>query len=187
MDPRCRSRSAVVRGRATSDRSSPRRHSSALSPQTADATAVANRLRVTAHEMRTGFLFTNLSEGTKYVNIEMVHDRGAIRDGFFFQLPSGRFDYERAQLGPEPAPSPRTDLTIAQLRNAVETLPCCTTDAMGSKNGDPVNFILVGSDDDVLGALTRQGWDFPRMCLPPEPPGRRFGLSSKVTPTAIPR
>jgi hypothetical protein len=117
------------------------------------------RLRVTAHERRTGFLFTNLSEGTKYVNIEMVHDRGAIRDGFFFQLPSGRFDYERAQLGREPAPSPRTDLTIAQLRSAVETLPCCTTDAKGSKNGDPVNFILLGTDDDVLGALTRQGWD----------------------------
>jgi hypothetical protein len=117
------------------------------------------RLRVKPHETTSGFLFTNLSEGTKYVNVEMVHDMGAIRDGFFFQLPNGKFDYEAARLRTDPAGSHQTDLSIGELRHAVETLPCCTTDQKGTKNGDPLNFILVGSEDDVLGALTRQGWD----------------------------
>jgi hypothetical protein len=117
------------------------------------------RLRVSAHATNTGFLFTNLNEGTKYVNIEMLHDMGAIRDGFFFQLPNGSFDYEQARPAQRVSSDPVRDLTLLELRQTVETLPCCTTDAKGSNKGDPVNFILVGTDDDVLGALTRQGWD----------------------------
>src|SRR5690348_7174310 len=115
------------------------------------------RLQVPAHQTNTGFLFTNLSEGTKFVNIEMVHDEGAIRDGFFFQLPNGAFDYEKARF--DSLQVPIQPLTLKALRDTVEDLPCCTTDATGTKNGDPVNFVLIGSDDDILGALTRQGWD----------------------------
>jgi hypothetical protein len=114
------------------------------------------RLQVPAHQTNSGFLFTNLSEGTKFVNIEMVHDLGAIRDGFFFQLPNGAFDYEASRLDSSLSVRP---LTLKALRHAIETLPCCTTDASGNQNGDPVNFVLIGSDDDILGALTRQGWD----------------------------
>lgn len=117
------------------------------------------RLRISPHETREGFLFTNLSEGTKYVNVEMVHEKGAIRDGFFFQLPNGKFDYERASLGGGPEVSGKRDFSIAELRRVVEGLPCCATDKSGAKNGDPLNFVLVGLEDDVLGALTRQGWD----------------------------
>jgi len=115
------------------------------------------RLQVPAHQTNGGFLFTNLSEGTKFVNIEMVHDQGAIRDGFFFQLPNGAFDYEESRL--DSGPVPARPLTLKALRDTIESLPCCTTDITGTKKGDPVNFVLIGNDDDVLGALTRQGWD----------------------------
>jgi hypothetical protein len=115
------------------------------------------KLRVPANRTNTGFLFTNLDEGTKFVNVEMVHDLGAIRDGFFFQLPNGAFDYEEGRLPLSQAPA--RALTLKGLRQMIEALPCCTTDANGSRNGDPVNFVLIGNDDDILGALTRQGWD----------------------------
>jgi hypothetical protein len=115
------------------------------------------KLRVSANQTNTGFLFTNLSEGTKFVNIEMVHDLGAIRDGFFFQLPNGAFDYEESRVDSSPVPT--RALTLKALRHAIETLPCCTTDATGTRNGDPLNFVLIGNDHDILGALTRQGWD----------------------------
>jgi LssY C-terminus len=114
------------------------------------------RLQVPAHQTNSGFLFTNLSEGTKFVNIEMVHDRGAIRDGFFFQLRNGAFDYEQSNLD---AGVPARPLTLKTLRDTIEALPCCATDATGTRMGDPVNFVLIGGDDDILGALTRQGWD----------------------------
>ena len=115
------------------------------------------RLQVPAHQTNSGFLFTNLSQGTKFVNIEVVHDEGAIREGFFFQLPNGAFDYEESRL--DFSQMPVRPLTLKALRDTIETLPCCTTDASGTQHGDPVNFVLIGSDDDILGALTRQGWD----------------------------
>jgi hypothetical protein len=115
------------------------------------------RLQVPPHRANSGFLFTNLNEGTKFVNIEIVHEQGAIREGFFFQLPNGAFDYEQSHLYSSPMPT--QPLTSKSLRNAIETLPCCTTDAAGIKQGDPVNFVLIGGDDDILGALKRQGWD----------------------------
>jgi hypothetical protein len=115
------------------------------------------KLAVPANQTNTGFLFTNLNEGTKFVNIEMVHDLGAIRDGFFFQLPNGAFDYEQSRVDSSQVPA--RPLTLKALRHAIETLPCCTTDATANRNGDPVNFVLIGNDDDILGALTRAGWD----------------------------
>jgi hypothetical protein len=115
------------------------------------------KLRVPADHTNTGFLFTNLDEGMKFVNIEMVHDLGAIRDGFFFQLPNGAFDYEESRVDSNQAPA--RPLTLKALRQVIETLPCCTTNATGSRNGDPINIVLIGNDDDILGALTRQGWD----------------------------
>jgi len=63
------------------------------------------KLRVPANRTNTEFLFTNLSEGTKFVNIEMVHDLGAIRDGFFFQLPNGAFDYEESRVDSSQVPA----------------------------------------------------------------------------------
>ncbi len=55
-------------------------------------------LSVPANQTNTGFLFTNLNEGTKFVNIEMVHDLGAIRDGFSSNCPPAPFDYEQSRL-----------------------------------------------------------------------------------------
>ena len=115
------------------------------------------RLEVPAHQTNSGFLFTNLSEGTKFVNIEMVHEKGEIRDGFFFRLPNGAFDYEESRLDSSAVPA--RPLTLKALRDTIEALPCCTTDVSGTKSGDPINFVLIGSDDDILGALTREGWD----------------------------
>lgn len=48
------------------------------------------RLQVPAHQTNTGFLFTNLSEGTKFVNIEIVHDRGRSATASSFSSPMAR-------------------------------------------------------------------------------------------------
>ena len=45
------------------------------------------------------------------------------------------------------------------LRSALANLPCCTTNAEGTSSGDPLNVVIIGSDDDVYHALIRSGWD----------------------------
>jgi hypothetical protein len=43
-------------------------------------------------------------------------------------------------------------------RSALEALPCCATNEDGSKNGDPLNLVIVGGLDDAFPALVRRGW-----------------------------
>jgi hypothetical protein len=37
-------------------------------------------------------------------------------------------------------------------------LPCCVTNKDASKNGDPLNLVVVGGLDDALPAFVRRGW-----------------------------
>ena len=114
--------------------------------------------RVAPGTTNTGFLFVNVSEGSKFVNVELWHSKGVIDVGFYLKLPSGHFDYEQADFVDIYKASQVRDLTIDQLRQVLEMLPCCTDNRRGAY-GDPANVILIGANDDIFSALVRQGWD----------------------------
>jgi hypothetical protein len=118
----------------------------------------AIRWRVAPGKTNAGFLFVNLSEGAKFVNVELWHSKGLLDVGFYLELPNGAFDYEQADLTKIYRPSQVKDLTISQLRQVLETLPCCTDNRRGVY-GDPLNIVLIGSTSDIFSALVRQGWD----------------------------
>ena len=46
----------------------------------------------------------------------------------------------------------------AAFRAALEALPCCVTNKKGTRNGDPLNLVIVGGLDDAFPALVRRGW-----------------------------
>ena len=46
----------------------------------------------------------------------------------------------------------------AAFRSALEALPCCATDEDGSRNGDPLNLVVVGGLDGAFPAFARRGW-----------------------------
>jgi len=107
----------------------------------------------------TGFVFTRLQEGAKFVNVAFWHGMGLTRDGFFLRLPNGGFDFQQADFGKIYPPAQKRALTPATLHALLTKLPCCTSNRIGTRTGDPVNFAMVGAEDDVLGALVQQGWD----------------------------
>jgi len=113
---------------------------------------------VPPHRTNTGFLFTNLSEGAKFVNIELWHTRGAINIGFFLQLPNGRFDYEAIEFDDLYPTVQRKALTLDELRKRLEHLQCCVTGRTGQP-GDPLNVVLVASQATIFSALVEQNWD----------------------------
>src|SRR5262249_31783425 len=85
---------------------------------------------------------------------------GLTRDGFFMRLPpDGRFDFQAGDFAKTYPPNQVRPVDLTQLHQVLLAMPCCTTGASGKEQGDPVNFVLVGSEDDVMGALTQQGWD----------------------------
>lgn len=126
-----------------------------------------------------GYVFLPRVEGGRYVDIRLQGDAHTDRvDGdatvpsaeaplpwelrfeFALPLPDGDFDYERLDPSRTYAGRDLPDLTLADLRSTLEQLPCCTTAASGKGEGDPLNVVLIGSADEVLGSLTRAGWSF---------------------------
>jgi hypothetical protein len=113
---------------------------------------------VSAHRTNTGFVFTNLSEGAKYINVELWHAKGVIDIGFFLQLPNGRFDYETTDFDGLYARSQRKAVSLNQLRQVLANFQCCASGRKG-RNGDPLNIVLIGSQSEIFSALVQQNWD----------------------------
>ena len=108
-----------------------------------------------------GFVLTNLDEGVKPVQVDLVASGRARTFSIVTIVPGFRADYHisevfRREIYP---PAKIVDYTDdAAFRAALEALPCCVTNKDGSKNGDPLNLVVVGGLDDAFPALVRRGW-----------------------------
>jgi hypothetical protein len=109
--------------------------------------------------VNTGFVYTNLVEAAKYVNVELWQDNGLVHFGFFVPVPVGTFDYELVDFDRLYDRDQIKSLGLQDLREALERLPCCTTDRAGGVYGDPLNLAVVGRKEDVLAAFVRRHWD----------------------------
>ena len=122
---------------------------------------LAFRNPVRPGETVSGFVLTNLNEGAKLVQVDLVARGRARTFSIFVAVPGFEGDYTRSQVfkritDPQEPTVNYTD--DANFRAALEALPCCATNEDGSENGDPLNLVIVGSRDDALPALVRRGW-----------------------------
>jgi len=111
-------------------------------------------------ETLSGFIFTNLDEGTKSFNVD-IRGAGGQFDTFtfFVPVPGLRIDhYEVDWWGLWP-PDARRELDAPELVEMLEQAPCCVTDKAGENTGDPLNLVLIGWPQDVYTAFIRAGWD----------------------------
>ena len=106
-----------------------------------------------------GFVLTNLDEGVKVVDVDLIA-RGDARSFTFvtvdpsFKATSLRVDFDKLYGSDELIHVDDED----ELRTLLEQLPCCVTNADGTANGDPLNLVLVGDRADFLAALVRRQW-----------------------------
>src|SRR5688572_14648677 len=108
-----------------------------------------------------GFVLTNLDEGFKFVQIDLVASGQARTFSILAIVPGFRSDYRVSEVFRRDIYPPGKILNYtddAAFRAALEKLPCCVTNEDGSRNGDPVNLIVVGGLDDAFPAFARRGW-----------------------------
>jgi len=116
-------------------------------------------------ETISGFVFTNLDKGVKYVSIECVGS-GAVQVRhftFLAKIPDLRIDYEgthRQKPRWETAYKEEEiqNLDEAAFRAWVETLPCCVLGGDRETPGGPLNIVFVGEGRILALTLARQGW-----------------------------
>jgi hypothetical protein len=110
---------------------------------------------------KSGYVFTNLDEGTKSFALDLIGEDGQIRAfTFFIPVPGLKIDHRAIDFaGLYPVGSWKNVENEANFIQYLQTIPCCTTNKKGSEAGDPLNLIVVGSGDDVYHAFMRAGWD----------------------------
>jgi len=108
-----------------------------------------------------GMVLTNLEEGVKLIQLDLVADGRARAFSIFTVVPGFRSDYQASAVfwrEVYPPDQIRNYDDDDAFRAALEALPCCATNGDGSKNGDPLNLVIVGGLEDAFPALVRRGW-----------------------------
>lgn len=111
--------------------------------------------------VRSGFVFTHLDLGTKIFNVDLVGDDNQIRTfTFFISVPGLRVSYADVDFANLYSKDEMVSYEDEKdLRKALESLPCCSTNEDGKEQADPLNLIIIGSGKTVHQALIRSGWD----------------------------
>ena len=111
-----------------------------------------------------GFVLTNLQEGVKLLQIDLFASHRSRSLSFLAGVPGLRADYHRSKVFRRFQASSATvsdviDYTDDEtFRAALKALPCCVTNEDGSRNGDPLNLVVIGGLEDAFPSLVRRGW-----------------------------
>ncbi len=106
-----------------------------------------------------GFLIVHRDEGFKAVDVDLIA-RGEARSFTYILLdPSFKGDYTLVNFDTLYNESEIINIQEEDdLRRALEQLPCCTTNKKGRQQGDPLNLVLIGQQNDLFPAMIRRGW-----------------------------
>lgn len=108
-----------------------------------------------------GFILTNLDQGVKMVQVDLVANNRHKSFSIFVSIPGFRADYRARRIFIRELYSADEIINYTDekaFRTALEELPCCVTNKDVSRNGDPLNLVVVGGLDDAFPALVRRGW-----------------------------
>jgi len=111
--------------------------------------------------MVAGFVLTNLHEGVKLLQIDLFADRRSRSFSFLAVVPGLRTDYSESRVFRREFAADGGVVNFTddpEFRAALEALPCCATNKDGSRNGDPLNLVIIGGIDDAFASLVRRGW-----------------------------
>ena len=108
-------------------------------------------------EVTSGFVFTNLDEGFKAINVDLVSTRNMLNFSMVVEVPGLVTDMSMVDFDSIYPGYLNVDDTD-ELISLLEALPCCTTNKKGDRNGDPLNLVFVGDREQMFAALIRRGW-----------------------------
>jgi hypothetical protein len=110
------------------------------------------------HTKTTGFVYGVLDTGIKYAHIVIVGRNRVESFDFALSIPGPVFVGTNIR-GEDLYPGRKIeDLDLASLRAKIAKFACCTTGADGKRDGDPLNLVIVESQDDPIVPLIARGW-----------------------------
>ena len=108
-----------------------------------------------------GFVLTNRDEGVKMVQLDLVASGYLKTFSTINNVPGFYADYKERSAFTQERYTTEEIINYTSdesFRAALEALPCCVTNKNGTRNGDPLNLVVVGGLEDAFPALIRRGW-----------------------------
>jgi hypothetical protein len=106
-----------------------------------------------------GFVYTNFDPGVKAFVVELFSKQNVRLFEFVQVVPGFEADFMRVDFNQLYSPNQIRDVDLEGLRKYLESLPCCVLGGDRKTAGDPLNLVIVGDGQHVLGTLVRQHWD----------------------------
>ena len=107
-----------------------------------------------------GYIFTNWTKGMKVVDVDLIGD--GFSQNFTFFTPNPDSSLGQDIMGRVEAMFSASELqkvgSEAELRQALEQLPCCVSNENGGPPAEPLNLVIIGALDDWTTAFTRRGY-----------------------------
>jgi hypothetical protein len=139
------------------------------------------RNRIDPGTQASGYIFTNWSEGVKGIDVDLLGRNFSQNFTFFVPKPDtirGQDFVDRIESMFSASELQNVE-TDAELRLALERLPCCVSDENGRSAGEPINVVVIGALDDWTTGFVRRGYHHqllsPRFVFgrPPDLSGRK--------------
>lgn len=110
-------------------------------------------------ETTSGFVFTNLKQGTRQVRVRLLGDKRLLEFEFFVTVPGLFADWQRGDVDSIYSEDEFTDYEDPlEFRAMLESFMCCTTKKNGEGSGDPINLVVV-AEPSRLRKFIAAGWD----------------------------
>jgi hypothetical protein len=106
----------------------------------------------------TGFVFTTHDEGTKQVPVRLIGTEGTKEFSFSIAIPGLKVDYGDKGFDERILSAAAVECDEAELRRRLEAMPESTSNRGGTKTGDPLNLVAVGSFESILQGFGAR-WD----------------------------
>ena len=107
-----------------------------------------------------GFVFSNLKQGTKEVRVRLLGNQTLLDFDFYVSVPGLRADWQRVDFVNIYSEDEIIDFDDPlEFRKVLEEFLCCTTRKDGSGSGDPINLVVIAPSEDSLLGFIKAGWD----------------------------
>jgi hypothetical protein len=114
------------------------------------------------HSTTTGFVYGELDTGVKYAHIAIVGKNRLETLDFALPVPGPTFvgtSIDAAELYPG---RKIEDLDLDSLRTTLAEQRCCTSNADATRDGDPLNIVIIESKQDPIVPFVARGWHLAR-------------------------
>jgi hypothetical protein len=114
------------------------------------------------HAETTGFVYGVLDAGIKYARVVIAGDRRLETFDFALAVPGPAFVGSNIRAE-DVYPGRKTeDVDLPALRELLAKQACCTTGADGTRDGDPLNLVIVEAGHDPIIPFIARGWHLAR-------------------------